>query len=511
MAVGSGGGSGGRAGAIKAGEAFVQLGTRDSGLTKGLERAKAAVLAFGAAGVAGIALVAASFSDVLKHFDELNKAADRTGATTEALSALEYAAKQSDATLEDVANGAKFLQRTLSEAAGGSKEAQQALDKLGLTADELKGKSLDEQFAMLADGIEAIEDPADRTAAALAVLGRGGLALIPMLKDGSRGLRELTKEAEDVGAVVGGDQAKAATRIADSLDRAWTALVNTFRMVGAALLPLVDDIEAVANGLVLTLKLMRQMAPLLMDQVRGWNLLGGQFQETWNGIKDAIAGGDILLAFQIATDGVQLVWAKLVAGMTFAWNQFKNTVVDTFYDAMTEVKVAVAEAADFMRREFGVKMPEGPLGQAIAGALGGVVGGPLIQGAVGKSPEQIRAEDAAAQAARNLARALDQGAAMADVKAAQDKLNADIQKAAILKWSRLAGDIAVQAILGTVKQRRDAADAVIAASHGTFSTFGGGRQMFGGGGGVLESIKKNTGDTAQAVKDIDKKLPARFN
>lgn len=531
MAIGSGGGGGGggRSGAVRAGQAFVELGTRDSGLTAGLERAKSLVLGFGKLMVAGIGVglgaLAASFKSVVEHFDQLNKAADRTGATTEALSALEYAAKQSDATLEDVASGAKFLQKTLSEAAGGSKEAQQALDKLGLTADDLKGKSLDEQFAMIADGLAAIEDPADRTAAALQVLGRGGLALVPMLKEGSQGLRELKKEAEDVGAIVSGDQARAATRVADSLDRAWTALVNTFRMAGAALLPFVDDIEALANGLVLTLKLMREMAPLLVLQVRGladmatsgtlageaWQALGEQFNRTWTGMKQAIAAGDILLAFKVGVAGLEVAWAQMVVNLTKGWNQFKGLFVDGFHRAVVEVKKLWIDFTMFMTiglfkalEEANRAMGRNEEADKFHGMIHEEMRGADLQ----KKIVDINAKRE--QAERDAARALDGVAAAADLAAAK------LKEAGLIKEAEVAANTAMFArfmadIAGTPLALGGVRPAVIAASHGTFSTFGGGRQMFGGGGGVLEDIKKNTGRAADDLDNIKGKLPARFN
>lgn len=268
MAVG-GGGAGGMGAAVQAGKAYVTASLNDGPLKSGLLAAKKMVLGWGAgiaaggAGLLGIgtaitAPILASFREVLGHFDQFSKAADRTGATTEALSALAYAAQQSDASLEDVQGGVKFLQKNLVAAAEGSKEAAEGFAKLGLTADDLKGKSLDDQFAMIADGLAGIEDPAERTSAAIAVLGKGGLALVPMLKDGGAALRQLLAEAGDVGAIVKDEDARNATRIGDAFDRSFTAAKNAVRQFGAALLPEVETIEKFSSVVTLGLKDFRE-------------------------------------------------------------------------------------------------------------------------------------------------------------------------------------------------------------------------------------------------------------
>jgi hypothetical protein len=267
MAASGAGGS--RGGAVRAGRAFVELAADDTPLKDALGRAKRMVLGFaaGLAGAGGVLVgvggailgpIAESFREVIKHFDEFSKASDRTGATTEALSALAYAAEQSDASLGDVTSGLKFLQLNLAAAKTGSKEAQASLARFGLTAADFEGKDAAEQMTMIAEALDGIADQDQKTAALRGLLGRGALALAPMFKGGAAGLRELLGEAKDVGAVIGGEDAKNATRIGDSVNKAWTAVKNTFRAVGAALLPQVDTIEQWSNTLVAAVKYVRE-------------------------------------------------------------------------------------------------------------------------------------------------------------------------------------------------------------------------------------------------------------
>jgi hypothetical protein len=606
MAVGGGGGGGGsRAEGVKAGRAYVAVGADDTELRTVLGNIRKRVLGVGKALAAGggvlaglgagiLAPIAESFREVVKYFDEFSQAANRTGATTEALSALAYAAQQSDASLEDVANGTKFLQKNLSEAAAGSQQAADAFAALGLKADDLKGKSLEEQFALIADGLANIEDPADRTAAAIGVLGRGGLALLPMLGKGSGALRELLKEAEDVGAVIGGKDAENATRIGDSIRKSWTAVKNTFRAVGAALLPQVDVIEqwstvfvdaiknvrefindnrelilavtggaaalvvlgttlvAIGSGLAIAtfavggflsaltaagaalavvfspvglgiaalatagvllvalaadLGLIEDAANVLGPVFTG---LADIFKQTWGGIKDALAAGDLKLALKVAVAGLDTVWQGFLLGLTAAWNEFKGVFVDGWHSAMTEVQVLLADVLRFFGDSLKNivdqipdrivrNLPKETQALLELGKLGGNV----------KSEADIRADAAKAQAEREAARNADLLAQAMAFAAARIDLAGAVAEAGQAKYAKLATTFALAGLGALLAQDRtkQAAAGVAAASMGTFGTFGNAAQMFGARGGIMEAIKDNTKRTADGVERLgDKEL-----
>jgi hypothetical protein len=214
--------------------------------------------ALGAAGSAVLLPLGAIFKETIGHFDDINKAADRLGTTTEILSALGYAAEQSGSNLEELEGSARFLQKALSAAVHEGGEAAEAFRILGLNAQELLTQPLDEQLAAVADALDNVSESSDRTALGMKVLGKSGATLFPLLKGGSGQLRDLMKEAAEVGAVVSGDQANQATRSGDAIQKVLTALKNTLRGVGAAFLPLVEDMERWVNIAVSHLTTVRQ-------------------------------------------------------------------------------------------------------------------------------------------------------------------------------------------------------------------------------------------------------------
>jgi hypothetical protein len=75
------------------------------------------------------------------------------------------------------------LQKTLAGADEESKTAQKALDRLGVSVEELNGLSQQDQIRLIGDRLGAIQDPAQRTAAAVALFGKSGAALLPFFKN----------------------------------------------------------------------------------------------------------------------------------------------------------------------------------------------------------------------------------------------------------------------------------------------------------------------------------------
>lgn len=571
MAVGGASSGGGKG--IKAGRAYVEVGTDDAGLRAGLAKAKRMVMDFGKSIATGgfialgistaiLAPITESFRRVIGHFDELNKASDRTGATTEALSDLSYAAEQSDATLEDVSNGAKFLQKNLAAAAGGSKEAQESLAKLGLTAADLKGKGLDEQFLLIADGLQAMEDPAERTAAMLAVLGRGGLALAPMLKGGSAELRKLFEQNARVGGRVSKEDAANATKVGDASDMMGKAVRNAFFAIGAALLPQADNIERLAFAFVDAIKMIKDFIDKNREIIlvvvgvasalaaSGFALIGigtalfvaavaasgfasaaaalgtvlavvfspiglgvaaiavaltmlvalaaqtktfwegleagadiastvwggflDVFQRTWSGIKDALAAGDIKLAFKIGVAGLDVIWKGFLLGLQVGWNTFKGIFVDGWHDIIKQLSHAWVDFEAFLTQRL----------YGLVGQIADAVGDSDRSGAAATMKQEAERarqlghkeiDDMArrAEADRKAARAAGIFAAAAELAAAKLELEALQREAAAKKFGQIGMALAFAGLGVMTAQDRRRQQAAINAMAGSRSQFGG--------------------------------------
>ncbi len=238
---------------IRAGRAYVELGTDDSRFTAGLKSAQAKLRSWGmglakiggvisAAGAAITGPLMGAVWAASNAGDELTKMADRTGASVEALSELQHAASQSDVEFDALGKSMHKMQRNLVEADQGNKAAAESFSRLGVSVDELRQLTPDQQFEVLADRIAAIEDPAGRTAAAMEVFGKSGADLMPLMLNGAAGIKALRQEARDLGLQVSTKDASAATLFGDTWANLQSVLMDVTKELGFALLPALTDV-----------------------------------------------------------------------------------------------------------------------------------------------------------------------------------------------------------------------------------------------------------------------------
>jgi hypothetical protein len=317
-------------GGIRAGEAFVEVGTKNAPLEEGLNRAKAMLRGFGAAiaeigvsfsalGGAILAPLAASAKSFAEVGSQLGDMSARTGVSVEALSRLGYAAKQSGATLEDVEVGVKKMQKALGAAAGGSEEAQQALAKLGLSVSELAGLSPEKQFDAIAHSLASVENPTEKAAIALQIFGKSGTMLLPMIGE----LDQLRQQADKLGVVMTTETAASAHKLDDAFMDLRASVQAVENAVGKALSATLTDVAertALAIGQV-TRWISRNMEMVITALKVGAALTvaGGAVTAAAVAVlglsKLAAAGAAAMTAFRIATSAAMVTINGLAAAI----------------------------------------------------------------------------------------------------------------------------------------------------------------------------------------------------
>jgi hypothetical protein len=158
---------------------LTNIGASVAGLVNPFTVGLAAVAAFGA----GASAVASGLLDLEDRVEKLGNLADQLGVSFEFIQVLEESANRSGVSIETLASSMTRLQKTLAGADEESKTAQKALDRLGISVEELNGLSQQDQIRLIGDRLQAIEDPAQRTAAAVALFGKSGAALLPFFKN----------------------------------------------------------------------------------------------------------------------------------------------------------------------------------------------------------------------------------------------------------------------------------------------------------------------------------------
>lgn len=197
-------------------------------------------------GLAGLAtmggVAAAAFTGIVASVahagDAIGNMAEQLGVGTDQLQELKYAADQSDVSFDTLTTSMKLLSKNAYEAATGSKEALESFAGIGLhDAGTGKLKTADQLLMSVVDRFQGIKDPIKQTNLALKIFGRGGMAMIPMLKAGGEELRAFMQDAHDLGYVLDKETIEASDRFDKSFKRLRSSLEGVRNKLGA---PFVD-------------------------------------------------------------------------------------------------------------------------------------------------------------------------------------------------------------------------------------------------------------------------------
>lgn len=317
---------------VRAGGAFVEVGLK-ANIDKGVRAIQAKMKALSgslttmgtaltAAGGAVLAPLAAATAAFSAQGDAVEKMAARTGLSAEAISELSFAAGQSGTSIETLEKGIRKMQDTIIGAADGTQSQIDALAALGLSVDDLKNKSPEEQFMLLSSAIGSISDPAERTSRAMDIFGKSGTELLPMFAAGADGIAALREEAKKLGHQLTTEDAAAAAALNDSWGRVSATLKGITLQVGAALAPTITELSnTLAELLTKAVDWIRNNRTIIVTiaavaagvTVAGTALLG---LAGVTGIIATVAGSILSLSAAItAAGGVAVIFSTIMAGV----------------------------------------------------------------------------------------------------------------------------------------------------------------------------------------------------
>ncbi len=148
------------------------------------------------AGTFAVGAITRMAGEALKFASDLNDLSAKTGVSTKALQEFKFAGDQVGVTLDDVTNAVFQMQKHLE---GGDKSVSSALKKIGLSFKDLKGLAPEEQFKLIADALQKIEDPAERSKTAFDLMGKAAITVMPLI---TSDLSKAAAEAERLGVVL---------------------------------------------------------------------------------------------------------------------------------------------------------------------------------------------------------------------------------------------------------------------------------------------------------------------
>jgi hypothetical protein len=200
--------------------------------------ALAGITAF-AAGAAAVARGLVSLED---RVERLSRLATQLGVSFEFVQVLEEAGRRADVSIEQLSGSFARLQNTLAGADEESKKAQAALQRLGVSVQDFGALSEQQRIDLIGERLAAIEDPAQRSAAAIALFGRSGVQLLPFFNE----LGLAATDMERFGRAVSDLDRERLADFGGSID---TLSLATEGLGTSLLLPFVGLGDGIARGL----------------------------------------------------------------------------------------------------------------------------------------------------------------------------------------------------------------------------------------------------------------------
>ena len=309
----------------------------------------------------GAGALAAGFQSMvsgsMEAIDAAGDLAGRVGVTTESLTRLQYAAQLTGSEAETLAPTLLKMNENLGKAKEGS-EVAKSLEKIGLSAEQLKQLDPGEAFVQIASAIGEVENPADKTAAAIAILGGEGGKLMNTFNAGGESIRALMEESDKLGNTITDVDAAKIGAANDAMDKMWKVIGGISNDIAVELAPF---IEVAATKLL----------EFGTEGDRLSTVVSTGFEIVAKGIAYAADMFDVLVfgfrgAQYLITKGLALqseLWLGIGKGIAWIADQLGYKVKVTFLEDLNK---SLHETADQIGRDFMDKLVEPSSGERVA-------------------------------------------------------------------------------------------------------------------------------------------------
>ena len=214
----------------------------DSDIAKIGKGMTVAAAAIGAAAIAAGKSIYNLASSTAEYGDTVEKNSQKVGLSYSAYQKWDYAMQIAGTSMADCTNGLKTLTNTFDDAQKGSSTAQEKFNRLGLSLDDLKGKSREEVFEKTVEALQNVSDETEKAALANDLFGKSGQNLLPLFNQSTKATKELLAEAERYGMVMSDDAVDASADFEDSLTRLKKSFGGIKNTIGAELVPVLTDL-----------------------------------------------------------------------------------------------------------------------------------------------------------------------------------------------------------------------------------------------------------------------------
>lgn len=247
----------------------------------------AGVLATVAGSIAGFA-VGTLLVGGAKAAAAMGDLADQIGVTTDTLQTLHYAFSQTGIKAGEGERAIAALTDKIGDAADGNMAAIGAFRRLGVAFQDANGvaRATDDVLLDVADALARIPSAAERASAAKDLFGRAGQKLLPLLQQGSLGLKGFGEEAERLGLKFDPEVIEKANQAMNELSQSTLRLQVSFANAGVNGIATFFDWLAKVNDELEEFNKNSQLSPHRLGQ-----LLGDWTRRFFGGDDDRSTGG----------------------------------------------------------------------------------------------------------------------------------------------------------------------------------------------------------------------------
>lgn len=294
--------------------------------------AKAGIAAFTGAVAGAVGGLTKASVDAAAYADEMITLSSVTGMSKKSLQAYSYAADLVDVSMETLTGSMAKNIKSMSSAQKGTGAAADAYKRLGVSVTDGNGKLRDGEdvYWDCIDALGKMEEGADRDALAMQIFGKSAQDLNPLIAQGSKGIADLTKEAENMGAVLSDEQLADLGAFDDAVQRLKQGAGAAKRALGLVLLP---QLQTLAD----------EGTKLLGDFTKGMIEADGDWTKISKVIGDTVGGLANTLLAQLPN--IISVGTSIVTALGSALIDNLPMIVSTASQAAVQLALAFANAA----------------------------------------------------------------------------------------------------------------------------------------------------------------------
>lgn len=373
----------------------VKIGADTGELNRGLSNVQARLVAFGriaakAAAAAAVAIAGLTIAS-LRNIDVVTKQARSLGLTTRELQRMSLVANEAGVETGALSAMLGLMQRNIIELQRGTQRQVETFQMLGLSIADLEGLSPEQQFEIIADALSRIEDPAQKTAAAMDIFGRSGRAAINMLDGYGEAVDNAADFQERFGIAVDQTDAEQIEKSNDAMARLASIFTGIGNVLAAKVAPFLENF---ANSMI-------YLADQILPDFRGEI---GSVERAQYELNEAIG----LFSTVNTPEQLQTIYGRAVAmrdlaDETLAAARAELELARARYELeATDPEAALILGEDMAQQQRAVNEALAQLAEAEAAIQAAREGGGAFAPTTVITPETIESIQAATQAVRDL-------------------------------------------------------------------------------------------------------------